>query len=210
MTLALLGRKVGMTQVYDDQGVIQPVTVISVGPCQVLQVRTAEKDGYSAIQLGFDDKPRKRANKAERGRAAKVNGEPKRFIREVRLEKPAEQEAGAVLTIELFDEVKAVDVVGTMKGRGYSGVVKRHGFHGLEQGHGVQKHHNAPGSIGCRTFPGRVIKGRRMSGHYGNSRSTVRNLRVVRVDKENNLLLVRGGVPGPDGGYVMVRQTKKR
>lgn len=210
MTVALLGRKVGMTQVFDDEGTVHPVTVLAVGPCQVLQVRTPEKDGYHAIQLGFEDKQRKRANKPERGHVAKVNAEPKKFIREVRLDAASEHAAGAILNVELFNGIKDVDVVGTMKGRGFSGTVKRHGFHGLEQGHGVQKHHNAPGSIGCRKFPGRVIKGRRMSGHYGASRCTVRNLSVVRVDTANNLILVKGGVPGPSGGLILIRKTNKR
>lgn len=210
MAVTLLGRKIGMTQVYDDDGVVHGVTVLEIGPCQVLQVKTQEKDGYHAIQLGFADRPRRLASKAERGHVAKVNAEPKRFIREVRTDKPSEHESGATLTIGAFESIKSVDVIGTMKGRGYSGVVKRHGFHGLEQGHGVQKHHNAPGSIGCRTFPGRVIKGRRMSGRYGNCRNTVRNLTVVRIDPENNTMLVKGGVPGPTGGYVVIRETNKR
>lgn len=209
MKAALLGRKVGMTQVYDEQGVIHPVTVLSVGPCQVLQVKTPERDGYCALQLGFEDKPRRKATKAERGRVAKIDAEPKRFIREIRLDGPAEHEAGALLTIEMFNEIKAVDVVGEMKGRGTAGVMKRHGFHGLETGHGVQKHHRAPGSIGCRKFPGRVIKGRRMAGRHG-GRRTIRNLKVVRIDHEANVMLVEGGVPGPPGGLVLVRQTNKR
>ena len=209
MVAALLGRKVGMTQVYDDDGVVHPVTVLEMGPCTILQVRTQEKDGYEALQLGFLDKPRKSATKPERGHVAKVSTEPKRFVREVRLDAPAEQEAGSQLTVEVFNEIKAVDVTGTMKGRGYSGPMKRHGFKGLEATHGVQRKHRAPGSIGCSAYPARVIKGRRMNGQYGNTRSTVRNLKIVRVDVENNSLLVRGGVPGPNGGYVVVRQTNK-
>lgn len=210
MTVALLGKKVGMTQVYDEAGVLHPVTVISVGPCTVLQVRTKERDGYHALQLGFGDKPRRVANKAERGHVAKINAEPKRFIKEVRLEQPAEQEAGATLDVGLFQEIGAVDVIGTMKGRGFTGVMKRYNFHGLGDGHGVQKHHHAPGSIGCRKFPGRVIKGRRMAGQHGAARRTVRNLKVVRVDTENHVLLVEGSVPGPEGGFVVVRQTNKK
>ncbi|MFO0948869.1 MAG: 50S ribosomal protein L3 [Planctomycetota bacterium] len=209
MAVALLGRKVGMTQVYDESGVIHPVTVLSVGPCQVLQVRTAEKDGYSALQLGYDDKPERKVNAAERGHAAKANAKVKRLVREVRLQEAASEEPGAMITVEIFKDIKAVDVTGTMKGRGTAGVMKRHGFAGLETTHGVQRKHRAGGSIGCNTSPGRVLKGRKMSGNYGNTKSTVRNLAVVRVDTENNVLLVRGGVPGPNGGYIMVRQTNK-
>ncbi|QDU60160.1 50S ribosomal protein L3 [Planctomycetes bacterium Pan216] len=210
MTPTLLGQKIGMTQVFDDEGNVHPVTVLKLGPCQVLQVRTAEKDKYEAVQLGYLDKPRKSATKAERGHVAKVGAEPKRFVREVRLDAPAEHEAGAVLTADIFDGVKAVDIIGTMKGRGYSGTMKRHGFGGLEATHGVQRSHRAPGSIGCSAYPARVIKGRKMNGQYGNTRSTVRNVKVVRLDAEQSLLLVRGGVPGPNGGMVMVRETNRK
>lgn len=206
---ALLGRKVGMTEVYDEAGVLHPVTVLELGPCAVLQVRTPERDGYHALQLGFGDKSRRRANKPDRGHVAKVGAEPKRFIREVRLDAAPAQEPGAVLTVDAFQDVPLVDVIGTMKGRGFTGVMKRHGFSGLEKTHGVQKHHRAPGSIGCNTSPGRVLKGRRMSGQHGNTRSTVRNLRVVRLDPQSNCLLVQGGVPGPNGGFVVVRSAKK-
>lgn len=209
MTVALLGRKVGMTQVYDEAGVLHPVTVISVGPCQVLQVKSQDKDGYNAIQLGYQDKERRKATKAERGHVAKVNAEPKRLVREVRLAGPATEEPGATLTVELFKEIPAVDVTGTMKGRGTAGVMKRHGFRGLETTHGVQRKHRAGGSIGSNTSPGRVLKGVKMGGRYGNTKSTVRNLKVIRVDVENNVLLVEGGVPGPNGGFVMVRKTNK-
>lgn len=210
MTVALLGRKIGMTQVFDDAGNMVPVTVLKVGPCQILQVRSDERDGYVALQLGFEDKPRRLANKAERGHVAAVGAEPKRLVREVRLEAPAEHKPGAILTVELFNDIKAVDVVGTMKGRGTAGVMKRHGFSGLETTHGVQRKHRAAGSIGCNTFPARVIRGKRMAGHYGACRTTVRNLQVVRIDPEANCLLVKGGVPGPNGGYVLVRQTNKK
>jgi large subunit ribosomal protein L3 len=209
MKVALLGEKVGMTQVFDEAGTAHGVTVIQLGPCQVLQVRTQEKDGYDALQIGYKDKARKSTNRAERGHAAKAKTEPKRYIREVRQDEPANLEAGAILTVEMFAEIKKVDVIGTMKGRGFGGVMKRHGFSGLEQGHGVQRKHRAAGSIGSNTSPGRVRKGTRMNGQYGNSRKTIRNLSVVRVDVENNLLLVEGGVPGANGSLVMVRQTNK-
>ena len=207
--VGLLGQKVGMTQVYDDAGAIRPVTVLAMGPCRVLQVRTSDRDGYYAVQLGYKEKPRRKATRPERGHVAKVNAEPMRFVREFRLAEPAEQEPGAELTVDLFSDIPAVDVTGTMKGRGFSGTMKRHGFAGLEASHGVQRKHRAPGSIGCSAYPARVIKGRRMNGQYGATRSTVRNLKVVRVDVENHCLLVEGSVPGPNGGYVMVRRTNK-
>ena len=207
MNVGLLGRKVGMTQIFQEDGTVVPVTVIECGPCTVLQVRTAERDGYHALQLGFADKKRKNASQAERGHARKVDAEPKRFIREIRQEAPADVAEGTTLTVEVFNEIPNVDVIGTSKGRGYSGVMKRHGFRGLRATHGVQRMHRHPGSSGPSADPARVFKGVKKPGQYGNARITVRNLKVVRVDPENNLLLVRGAVPGHNGGYVIVRQT---
>ncbi len=211
MNVGLLGRKVGMTQIYQEDGTAVPVTVVQCGPCTVLQVRTAERDGYHALQLGFMDKKRKSATQAERGHARKVEAEPKRFVRELRQEGPADGiSAGQVLTVEVFNDIKAVDVVGTSKGRGYSGVMKRHGFKGLRASHGVKRMHRHPGSSGPSADPAHTRKGIRKPGQYGNARVTARNLKVVRVDAANNLLLVRGAVPGPNGGFVMVRQTNKK
>jgi large subunit ribosomal protein L3 len=212
MRVGLLGRKVGMTQIYQEDGTAVPVTVLECGPCTVLQVRTEEHDGYVALQLGFADKRRKVATQAERGHAKKVNAEPKRFIREIRQAKPADIEgvaAGQTLTVEVFSAVGRVDVIGTSKGRGYSGVMKRHGFKGLRATHGVKRMHRHPGSSGPSADPAHTRKGIRKPGQYGNARITVRNLKVVRVDPTNNLLLVRGAVPGPNGGYLTVRQTNK-
>jgi large subunit ribosomal protein L3 len=209
MSATLLGQKVGMTQVYDEKGVLRPVTVISLGPCHVLQVKTKDKDGYDAVQLGFADKKRTRAIKSERGHAAKAKVEPKKFVREVRLKEPATLEPGAELKVDLFAQTPRVDVIGLMKGRGFAGVMKRHGFSGLEKTHGVLRKHRSGGSIGANTSPGRVRKGVKMAGHYGHSRTTVRNLRVVKIDPENNTMLVCGSVPGPDGAYVTVRATNK-
>ena len=240
MPVGLLGRKIGMTQVYRDDGVLVPVTVIEAGPCTVLQLRTGARDGYAAIQVGFDDKlsekdkqraagerNRNRANRAERGHVAqlkskrqarlaeagvssppKADCEPKRFVREFRIEEGASYEVGQVLTAEVFDGVASVDVIGTSKGRGTTGVMKRHNFKGQRATHGVKKVHRMPGGIGQATDPARVWKGKRMAGQYGNARVTVRNLKVVRVDAENNMLLVYGAVPGPNGGYVMIRAAK--
>ncbi|RUL85413.1 50S ribosomal protein L3 [Tautonia sociabilis] len=207
MNVGLLGRKVGMTQLFQEDGTVVPVTVIECGPCTVLQVRTAERDGYHALQLGFADKKRKNASQAERGHAKKVDAEPKRFIREIRQDGPVDVSEGTTLKVDVFADIPRVDVIGTSKGRGYTGVVKRHGFRGLRATHGVQRMHRHPGSSGPSADPARVFKGVRKPGQYGNARITVRNLKVVRVDAENNLLLVRGAVPGHNGGFVIVRQT---
>ena len=234
MALGLLGTKVGMTQVYDEKGNLAPVTVLEVGPCPILQVRTQDRDGYDAVQLGFLDKPRNKATLPERGHVAskieskrrqyltaagvqipdKADVEPQRYIREFRLDKPAEQQVGAVLTAaEVFKDVAAVDVTGTSKGRGTAGTMKRHNFAGLPASHGVKKHHRSPGSVGSHASnrgSGRPKKGKRMAGRYGAERTTIRNLDVVRVDGDHHLLLVRGAVPGANGGLVLVRPTNKR
>jgi large subunit ribosomal protein L3 len=212
MRVGLLGRKVGMTQIYEEDGTAVPVTVLECGPCMVLQIRTEERDGYAAVQLGFADKRRKVATQAERGHARKVNAEPKRYVREIRQESAAdiaELSEGQTLTVEVFKEIKHVDVIGTSKGRGYSGVIKRHGFKGLRASHGVKRMHRHPGSSGPSADPAHTRKGIRKPGQYGHARITVRNLKVVRVDSVNNLLLVRGAVPGPNGGFLTVRQTNK-
>ncbi len=227
MVVGLLGHKVGMTQIFDSTGQVIPVTVIQAGPCHVLQVRTEQKDGYEAVQLGYLNKPRRLASRAARGHVAKLDSkrqkrratagvealpkadcEPKRFVREFRGGVDGLQ-VGQELKVDVFSQVAAVDVIGTSKGRGTAGVMKRHNFHGQRATHGVKKVHRHPGSIGCNTDPHHVFKGRRMAGHYGAARCTARNLKVVQVDLENNLLLVRGAVPGPNGGYVVVRQTNK-
>jgi len=212
MRVGLLGRKVGMTQIYLEDGTAVPVTVLECGPCTVLQVRTAERDGYAALQLGFADKKRKSATQPERGHAKKANAEPKRFVREIRQETAVDTGAvaeGQTLTVEVFNEVPRVDVVGTSKGRGFTGVMKRHGFKGLRATHGVKRMHRHPGSSGPSADPAHTRKGIKKPGQMGNARITVKNLKVVRVDPTNNLLLVRGAVPGPINGYLMVRQTNK-
>jgi len=209
MRVGLLGRKVGMTQIYEADGTAVPITVLECGPCTVLQVRTEERDGYHAVQLGYADKKRKNATQAARGHAKKVDAEPKRYIREIRQDGPTEVAAGTTLTVEVFNEIGRVDVIGTSKGRGYSGVVKRHGFKGLRASHGVKRMHRHPGSSGPSADPAHTRKGIRKPGQYGNARITVKNLKVVRVDLTNNLLLVRGAVPGPNGGFLTIRQTNK-
>ncbi len=227
MSIGLLGRKVGMTQVFDPAGDVIPVTVIQAGPCHVLQVKTKERDGYEAVQIGYEDMRRRLAPRARRGHVAKLDSkrqrsrstagvasipkagcEPKRFIREFRIPGDGFQ-VGQRLSVAVFEGVAAVDVVGTSKGRGTAGVMKRHNYRGQRASHGVKKVHRHAGSIGMNTFPHRVFKGHRMAGHMGAERVTVRNLKLVRVDKENNLLLVAGAVPGPNGGFVIVSQTNK-
>jgi large subunit ribosomal protein L3 len=227
MTVGLLGRKVGMTQIFDPTGQVIPVTVIQAGPCRVLQLRTTQKDGYEAVQLGYLDKPRRLASRAARGQVAKLDSkrqkrraaagveavtkadcEPQRFAREFRGAVDG-LEVGQQLKVDVFSTISAVDVVGTSKGHGTAGVMKRHGFHGQRASHGVKKVHRHPGTTGCNTDPHRVFKGRRMAGRFGNVRRTARNLKVVQVDVENNLLLVRGAVPGPNGGLLVIKQTNK-
>lgn len=224
MPRGILGRKVGMTQLYNEDGTAMTVTVIEAGPCSVLQVRTDERDGYQAVQLGFLDKPRRLAIRSERGHVAKLDSkrqkarskggvelvakadcEPKRFVREIR--GASDLEVGNEVTADAFAEVKRVDVTGTSKGRGFAGVMKRHNFSGQRATHGVKKVHRHAGGTGCSASPSRLFKGIRMAGQYGNAKHTKRNLEVVRVDAENNLIMVRGGVPGPKGGYVVIRET---
>jgi large subunit ribosomal protein L3 len=210
MNVGLLGRKVGMTQIYEADGTVVPITVLECGPCKVLQVRTAERDGYHALQLGFSDKKRKSATQAERGHAKKVDAEPQKFVREIRQNAAADGVTeGQTLTVEVFNEIKTVDVIGTSKGRGFSGVVKRHGFKGLRATHGVKRMHRHPGSSGPSATPAHTRKGIRKPGQYGNARVTVKNLTVVKVDPTNNLLLIKGAVPGPNGGFLVIRQTNK-
>lgn len=215
MAPALIGTKIGMTQVIGERGVVEPVTVVQLGPCVVLQVKTAKTDGYDAICLGFGDVKPHRSTKPLIGAAAKAGVGPKRVIREVRLTEPATQSPGDVLTVEEFtrESVVYVDVTGVTKGRGFTGVMARWGFGGQEATHGVERKHRAGGSIGGNA-PGAtgrgVKKGKKMAGHAGHVRRTAEALRLVRVDAENNLMLVRGSVPGPNGTVVMVRQSKKR
>ena len=198
-----------MTQVFDGRGVVRPVTVIELGPCTVMQVKTVASDGYAALQLGFADKRRKSASKAERGLAEKFGGEPKRFVREVRVDAVAEgHKPGIVLTAAEFDGVRIVDVQGVTKGRGFQGVVKRHGFRGHPGSHGSSKVHRRPGAIGSARI-GSVRKGQRMPGHMGNANLTVKNLSVVQLNPGKNLLLVQGAVPGPKGGFLSVRVVKR-
>jgi len=206
MIEGLLGYKLGMTRIFRDDGTVVPVTVIQAGPCWVVQVRTPERDGYSAVQLGFGTK--KRVNKPMRGHLKGLGNF--RHLREFKILDGAEQVAvGQKVDVTIFKPGDLVDVTGTSKGRGFAGVVKRHGFAGGPKTHGQSDRWRAPGSIGATTDPGRVIKGLRMAGHMGHERVTVQNLEVVRVDPERNLLFVKGAVPGPTKGLLMVRHAVK-
>jgi large subunit ribosomal protein L3 len=207
MVNGLIGKKVGMTQLLQDDGTVVPVTVIQAGPCVVVQKKTVEKDGYEAVQLGFVEfvKP-KRVNKPMTGHFKKTNAAPVRVLRETRARGDKAPNAGDKILVDIFNADELVDIIGTSKGRGFAGLIKRHHFRGGRASHGSM-FHRAPGSIGASAYPSRVIKGMRMAGHMGNSRVTVRNVRVARVDQENNLLFVRGAVPGPPGGYVLVEKT---
>lgn len=214
MIPALVGKKIGMTQVIVDRGVAEPATVVKVGPCVVLRVRTRESDGYDAVQLGFDDVKPHRSTKAMIGHAAKAGAGPKRYLREIRLSEPTDVEQGAVLTVELFQNgVSFVDVSGITKGKGFQGVMKRHGFGGQPASHGTERKHRSAGGIGGMSTRGTgraVKKGKRMSGHMGTVRTTMSNLRLLSVDPAHDLLVIRGSIPGANGSYVTVRKAKKK
>jgi len=210
----LLGKKVGMTQVYDEAGRLTPVTVIQVGPCTVTQVKTCEADGYDAVQMGFEDVKPSRRTEPEVGHARKANTDPKRFVREWRL--PAKGETpykmGETITVKAFEGIAAVDVGGTSKGKGFAGPMKRYGFKGFPASHGTERKHRAPGSISSHAINagmgGGCKKGKRMGGHMGDVRVTSKNHKLMAIDEENNLLVVKGAIPGPAGGYCIVKKAK--
>lgn len=206
MIRALMGTKLGMTQIFDETGQAVPVTVLKVGPCVVTQLRTQERDGYEAIQIGYEES--KRLNSPERGHQ-KAAGSSMRHLREVHATDISGYEVGQVIDCSIFNPGDKVDITGTSKGKGFAGVVKRHGFAGGPKTHGQSDRHRAPGSIGSSATPGRVFKGMRMAGQMGNERTTVQNLTVERVDPERNLVLVRGSVPGPKQSLVIVRSAVK-
>jgi large subunit ribosomal protein L3 len=210
----LLGKKVGMTQVYDEAGRLIPVTVIQAGPCTVTQVKTSESDGYSAVQIGFEDVKPSRQTQAEVGHAEKAGTAPKRFVRELRLAAKAESpyKMGDSITVSVFAGIQSVDIVGTSKGKGFAGPMKRYGFKGFPASHGTERKHRAPGSIAARAvnagMGGGLKRGKRMGGHMGHARITSKNHTVMAIDEENNLLVVKGAVPGPAGGYCIVKKAK--
>jgi large subunit ribosomal protein L3 len=201
----ILGRKIGMTQIFDDNGRAVPVTVVEAGPCHVAQIKRPDKDGYSAIQMSFG-RPRK-TNKPREGHFKKADVDPGRYVVELRLDDTSEHEIGAEIKADVFEVGELVDVIGVTKGKGFAGGMKRHNFSGLSASHGTQRKHRSPGSVGAAATPSRVFKGTKMAGQLGNVRVTTLNLKVIKVDLERNLLLIRGAVPGPRGGLVMVRSA---
>ena len=205
----LIGRKLGMTSVYDEAGAAVPVTVIEAGPCVVVQQKNQEKDGYAAVQLGFDDQKEQRLNKPKLGHFKKAGVDAKRVLREIRVEEATEVSVGDVINAGAFEEVNYVDIIATGKGRGFQGVVKRYNFAGGRASHGggwVRR----TGSIGMCEFPGRVFKGKKMPGQMGDKRVTTQNLKVIQVRPEENLILVKGSVPGANGGIVVIKEALKR
>ena len=205
----LLGEKLGMTQVFDENNRMVPVTVVQAGPCVVTQVRSADTDGYSAVQLGFGAVDPRRVNKPESGHYAKAGVTPRRTLVELRTDDASEYTLGQEITVEVFEAGQRVDVTATSKGKGTAGVMKRHGFHGVSASHGSHRNHRKPGSIGGASTPGRVFRGMRMAGRMGNVRTTTQGLIVHAIDTERGLLLIKGAVPGPKGGLVLVRTAAK-
>jgi len=209
VTKGILGRKVGMTQIFDESARVIPVTVIQAGPCRVSAIRTPERDGYAAVQLAFGEVAERRMNKPELGHLKTVSLPPMRHLAEVRIPATEGFEIGQEILADVFAKGDRVDVVATSKGKGFSGVMRRHGFKGLSSSHGTERKHRSPGSVGASATPSRIFKGMRMAGQLGATRVTVLNLEVVEADPARNILLIRGAVPGPDGGLVLVRSSVK-
>lgn len=205
----ILAKKIGMTQIFED-GKFIPVTVVEAGPNFVLQKKTVENDGYTALQLGFDEKKEKNTTKPVMGIFKKAGVNPQRFVKELRVDSVEGYELGQKIKVDVLAGVEFVDITGTSKGKGTSGVMKRHGFGGNRASHGVSRNHRLGGSIGMSTWPGKVLKGKRMAGQYGNETVTVQNLKVVKVDAENNLLLIKGAVPGSKNSYIVIKPAVKK
>jgi large subunit ribosomal protein L3 len=209
MNKFILGKKVGMTQIFDDDGLAIPVTVIQAGPCTVLQKKTTETDGYNSVRVGYDDIPEKRLNKPDRGLFSKINVPAKRYTREFRVKDVEKYEIGQEIKVEdMFREGDKIDISSVSKGKGFQGVIKRYGHSRGNETHGSM-YHRRVGSLGAGTSPGRVFKGKKMPGHMGAKRVTVQNLSVVKADNERNILLVKGAVPGPKGGLVIIKEAVK-
>ena len=205
----LLGEKLGMTQVWDENNRVVPVTVVKAGPCVVTQIKTPEQDGYSSVQIAFGAIDPRKVNKPATGHFTKAGVTPRRHLVELRTDDASEYAVGQELAVDTFEAGQVIDVVGTTKGKGYAGVMKRHGFHGVGASHGAHRNHRKPGSIGGCATPGRVFKGMRMAGRMGGARQTTQNLTIHAVDAENGLILIKGAVPGPKGGLVLVRTSAK-
>lgn len=210
MQKGIIGRKVGMTQIFDDKGNVIPVTVVEAGPCFVVQKKTVENDGYSSIQLGFEEIREKLVNKPRKGQFEKAGVSPKRILREFRLAECEKYNVGDIIKVDTFAPGDAVDVSGISKGKGFSGVIKRWNAHRLKMTHGTGPVHREVGSMGSNTDPSRVFKGKHMAGQLGNERVTVQNLDVVKVDLENNLIALKGAIPGPKGGIVTIADSVKK
>ena len=209
MVNGIIGRKVGMTQIFEDSGTAVPVTVIQAGPCPIVQLKTQEKDGYQAIQLGFGEQKENRTNSPKRGHLAKAGVDSAQVLREFRVESLEDVSVGNIVDASVFSEGELVDVTGTSKGRGFTGVVKRWKFAGGKKSHGGEQDLRRPGSIGASATPSRVFKGKRMAGRHGAKRHTVQNLPVIQADPERNLLVVKGAVPGPPNGLLLIRKASK-
>jgi large subunit ribosomal protein L3 len=207
MSKGLIGKKLGMISQFSSAGKFVPVTVIEAGPCIVTQVKTVEKEGYNALQLGFGKRNNKQANKPLRGHLNKSGDHMFTVLKEVAVEKPEDFDAGQEITVEMFEVGERVEIVGTTKGRGFSGVIKRHGFHGGKKSHGSHSH-RIPGSIGCSAWPAKVIKGKKLPGHYGNDRKTLKNVEVIDIRPKENLILLKGPVPGFKTGLITIRKQK--
>ena len=208
MNKGIIGRKVGMTQIFDENGNVIPVTVIEAGPCPVVQVKTVETDGYNAVQLGFGEVKEKKVNKPEKGHFTKVKVTPVKHLREFRLADVSNVKPGDEIKADIFQAGEAVDIQGTTKGKGFQGVIKRHGQHRGPMGHGSM-YHRRPGSMGSTSTPGRVFKGKKLPGHMGNVTVTIQNLKVVRVDMDKNVILVKGSVPGNKGAILKIKDAYK-
>jgi large subunit ribosomal protein L3 len=212
--MMLLGKKIGMTQVYDDGGSMIPVTVIQAGPCVITQVKTQETDGYESIQIGYDDTKKSRVKKPAAGHAKKANTFAKRFVREMRPLGEGEYSLGDVLSVSAFNDTNYVDVSGTSKGKGFAGGMKRHGFGGFPASHGCKRRHRSPGAISSFASDaghgGNLKKGKKMAGHMGSERVTTKNHKLISIDEERNLLVVKGAIPGASGGYVEIRTSKTK
>ena len=208
MKKGIIGRKIGMTQIFDENGKVIPVTVVEAGPCQVVQVKTVENDGYTAVQLGFGDKKANRVNKPEKGHFDKANAGYKKTLKEFKLEDSA-LEAGSLVKADVFAVGDIVDVSGTSKGKGFQGAIKRHNQHRLKETHGTGPVHRQAGSMGACSSPSRIYKGKGMAGHMGAEKVTVQNLEIVKVDAENNLIAIKGAIPGPKGGIVTIVDSVK-
>jgi len=206
----LIGKKLGMTRLFKETGEMIPVTLIEAGPCPIVQMKTKENHGYQAVQLGYQEIKDKHINKPMTGHFKKAGVTPTRYLKEFRNMSLEKMEVGTEVKVDIFDIGDRLDITGITKGRGFAGVIKRHGFHGHKDSHGTHESFRGPGSIGQCAWPGKVWKGKRMAGRMGNERYTVRNLEVIQLESEKNLIMVKGAVPGPNGGIIEIRRTKKK